>query len=129
MNIVVIDSGRLAGEADFPEPDLPKYGWLQYLETPPEEMADHCWRSDVIISVDTPVEGATIDKAFKLKLIAVAGEACGHIDLEAARARGIEVRNVPGAEPADAAGTERICREVMANIDAFLRGEERNRIA
>ena len=129
MNVVVIDGARLAGDADFPELALPKFGWQQYPQLPEAEVPERCWRADVIVSVATPVDQATIDKAFKLKLIAVAGDAYGHIDLDAAKARGIKVCHVPGADPANPGQAGRICAEVVANIDAFLAGTERNRVA
>jgi hypothetical protein len=126
MNIVAIDCAHLAGEADFPMLDLPKFGWLQYPEVEEGQIADFCWRSDIIITVSTPIDQEVIDQAFKLKLIAVAGESYDHINLEAARARGIKVCNVSGADPDNAGDTPRICSEVIENISAFLNGQERN---
>jgi glycerate dehydrogenase len=126
MNVVVIDSARLAGEADFPMLDLPKFGWQQYPEADAAEVAERCWRADIIVSVATPINRTVIDKAFKLKLIAVAGESYEHIDLEAARERGIRVSNVPGLNPGDASATPQICTRVVENISAFLNGEESN---
>lgn len=124
MNVVVTDSARLAGEADFPMLDLPKFGWQQFPELTTEQAVEECWRADVIISVATPIDRAVIDKAFKLKLIAVAGDDTSHIDEEACRERGIEIRNVPGADPADAAATDRICAAVVENINGFIREAE-----
>ena len=126
MNVVVIDSDHLAGEAEFPMLDLPKFGWQQYPQSPAEELPDLCWRSDLIVTVSTPVDQTVIDKAFKLKLIAVAGEASGHVDLAAAQARGIKVCNVPGRSPDQAGDSVAICHEVVENINAFLRDEARN---
>ena len=126
MNVVVIDSAHLAGEADFPMLDLPKFGWQQYPEAEASEVPELCWRADIIITVSTPIDQAVINKAFKLKLIAVAGDSYDHIDLEAARKRGIKVCNVPGLDPQEAGTSEQICNQVIENINAFLRGEERN---
>ena len=67
MHIVVIDSSKLAGEADFPMLDMPKYGWQQFVQLEQAEVADRCWRSDVIISVATPVTREVIDRSFKLR--------------------------------------------------------------
>lgn len=122
MNIVVVDSTRLAGEADFPMLDWPKYGWQQFPDLQGEELAERCWRADVIISVDTPIDSHVIDNSFKLALIAVAGEDASHIDLAAAKARGINVCHVPGAQAADPQHTARICAQTIDNITAFLRG-------
>jgi len=128
MNIVVVDAAHLAGEADYPMLDLPKYGWQQFPALSGEELAERCWRSDVIISVDTPIDRLVIDKAFKLALIAVAGGRTEHIDLEAAAERGIKICHVPDADPADATQATRICNETIENIAAFLKGEARNLI-
>ncbi|MEJ1356478.1 MAG: hypothetical protein Q2484_12115 [Candidatus Sedimenticola sp. (ex Thyasira tokunagai)] len=126
MNIVVVDSGRLAGEADFPEINLGKFGWIQYPRLESDQVSEKCWRSDVIISVSTPITQEVIDKAFKLKLIVVAGDACEHVDMAAAQARGIVVSNTPGLNPVDPACTQKICDGVVDNINAFLKGGKRN---
>jgi len=126
MNVVVVDGAHLAGEADFPELDLDKFGWQQYPELKGEELAERCWRSDVIVTVDTPIDKSVIDKAFKLKLIAVAGEDVSHVDLDAVKERGITVCNVPGTRPQEAKASEGICKQVVANINAYLKGEAIN---
>lgn len=120
MNIVVVDSAHLAGEADFPILDWPKYGWQQFPALRGDELAERCWRADVIITADTPIDQAVIDKAFKLALIAVAGERCDHIDLAAAQARGIAVCHVPGTDPANPHHTAHICAQTIGNIAAYL---------
>lgn len=129
MNVVVVDGAHLAGEADFPMLDLDKFGWQQYPELVGEELAERCWRSDVIITVDTPIDKAVIDKAFKLKLIVVAGEDTSHVDIDAAKARGITVSHVPGGKPQEVAASESICNQVVANINAYLKGEALNHVA
>jgi len=129
MNVVVVDGAHLAGEADFPMLELDKFGWQQYPELVGEELAERCWRSDVIVTVDTPIDKAVIDKAFKLKLIVVAGEDVSHVDLDAAKVRGITVCNVPGGLPQEAKASEAICSQVVTNINAYLSGETLNCIA
>jgi lactate dehydrogenase-like 2-hydroxyacid dehydrogenase len=121
MNVVVLDAGRLAGEADFPMLDLPKFGWQQYPESAEAEVPELCWRSDIIVSVATPIDKAVIDKAFKLKLIVAAGDSTAHIDTAAAAERGIKVCNVPGADPANRDESARICNTVVEKIDSFLK--------
>lgn len=120
MNIVVVDGAHLAGEADFPMLDYPKYGWQQFPALSGDELAERCWRADVIVSVDTPIDQAVIDKSFKLALIAVAGNDTSHIDMAAAQARGITVCHVPGADPANPQQAAHICAQTIANIAAFL---------
>ena len=87
---------------------------------------DRCWRSDIIVSVSTPIDRAVIDRSFKLKLIISAGDSYDHIDLDAAMERGIKVCNVPDSSPADTGDTEVICQQVVENINAFLHGIDRN---
>ncbi len=128
MNIVVLDSDNLAGEADFPEIDYPKFGWLQYVESKPDQMEDRCWRSDIIVSVSTRIDRAVMEKAYKLRLIVVAGHSYDHIDLDTAMERGIKVSNVPGSDPVATGDTKLICQQVVANINAFLLGRDRNMV-
>ncbi len=123
MNVVVIDAGRLGEEAEFPPLEAAKFGWVQYPETAPEELPERCWRSHVIVTATTPIGAAQMAGLHNLGLIAIAGPGRELVDLEAARARGIGVCEVPGESE-----TGWICAQVVANIDAFARGERRNRI-
>ncbi len=126
MNVVVIDSTNIAGDADFPALNLQKYGWEQYPEIAPDKMEVHCWRSEVLISAEQTVDRAVLDKAYKVKLVVAAGDSTDHIDLEAAKERGITVCNVPGKDPANAADADRICRVVVMNINDYIKDEPRN---
>jgi glycerate dehydrogenase len=123
MNVVVVDSAHLAGEADFPMPALDKFGWQEYPELSAEEVAERCWRTDIIVTVDTPIDKTVIDKAFKLKLIIAAADDYSHIDLDAARARGITVCHVPDTDPYDTSAGEAICTQVVKNINAYIQGK------
>ncbi len=129
MNIVVVDSGHLAGEADFPMVDLPKFNWQQYPALAGEEVAERCWRADIVVSVDTPIDSDIIDQAFKLKLIVAAGDGYDHVDHAAARKRGITVCHVPGTDPATAADTTVICNRVVDTINAYLQDAALNVVA
>jgi glycerate dehydrogenase len=128
MHVVVIDSNKLAGEVDFPMIEMDKFGWQQFTQLEATEIADRCWRSDVIISVDTPVTREVIDKAFKLQLIIAAGDNAAHIDMEAARLRGIVVCNTPGLDPGDKAQSQNVCDQVINNINAWLKKQPVNMI-
>lgn len=128
MHVVVIDSNKLAGEVDFPMIDMDKFGWQQFTQLEETEIADRCWRSDVIISVDTPVTREVIDRAFKLQLIIAAGDNAAHIDMEAARQRGIVVCNTPGLDPGNKAQSQNVCDQVINNINAWLKKQPVNMI-
>ena len=128
MNVVVVDYGHIDEEALFPQLNLNKFGWIQYLFSEEGETSERCWRSDVIVSAKTPIDKITIDKAFKLKLIVAAGEAYDHIDLETAKARGIIVCNTPGLDPDDKEQTKKSLRQVVTHINLFLKGAPTNQV-
>lgn len=125
MHIVVIDSGKLPGETDFPMLEPDKYGWQQFVQRDASEVVDRCWRSDVIVSVTTPVTREIIDKAFKLQLIIAAGDDAQHIDLEAARQRGMTVCHTPGLS---AVNTDhgQATGNLINNINAWLKNQPVN---
>ena len=120
MNIVMLDSGQLAGDVDFPEVDLPKFGWQQYVSLDETDVEERCWRADIIISTNTPVTDKVIEEAFKLKLIIAAGDNTDHIDLSAAKARDILVLNVPGFTGDQPQHTDVICKQVVEQINNWL---------
>ena len=129
MNIVVLDFARLAGEPDFPPVDLNKFGWLQYLETPAAELGERCWRSDVVVTIATPIDAQALEGMIKLRLVVVADDRDDLVDLAAAQARGIQVCKVPGARPADASNAQRVCNAVIDTINAFIGGTAPHRLA
>jgi len=120
MNVVMIDSNNLPGEVDFPELDLDKFGWQQYLNLEQDEVEERCWRADIIVSAAMPVDHIVIDKAFKLKLIVAAGKNYEHIDMAAAQKRGIKVCHVPELDCTDKNNTPEICSQTVETINAFI---------
>ncbi len=128
MIVVVMDSNNIAGEADFPSLNLTRYGWEQFPDLDTEEAVIRCWRAEVIVSAAEPVNRTIIEKSFKLKMIVAAGESYDHIDLEAAEERGIKVCNTPGLFPNNPETTRKLCRQVVSNINAFLKDVDMNRV-
>ena len=120
MNIVMVDSGQLVGDADFPEVNIIKYGWLQFVELDEKEAEERCWRADVVISTNTPITAQLIKESYKLQLIIAAGDNTDHIDKEAAKERGIIVLNVPGLTGDNAKSTQLICNQVVEHINLWL---------
>ncbi len=123
MHVVVVDAGVIAGEANFPQLNLKKFGWSQYPSIDVAEMDERCWRSDVIVSSSTIIDQALIDKAFKLKLIVIMGEPYGHIDLAATNARGITVCNTPGLDPANVDDAKKPFPQMVNTLNGLLEGD------
>ena len=128
MLIVMVDNNNIVGDADFPEVNLPKYGWEQFPELDAEETAVRCWRAEVVISARQPIDKIIIDQSYMLKLIVAAGDSTDHIDLEAATERGIKVCHAPGLDPSNADSGEEICNTVIEIIDSFYRRELINEV-
>ncbi len=128
MNIVMVDSDQLTGDADFPDIELDKYGWQQYLQLPPDELEERCWRADIVITAAAPIGRTVIDKAFKLQLVIAAGSSVEHIDLDACQQRGIQVCNVPGLVGNSQLATTSICQQVADSINAWLAETPLNRV-
>ena len=124
MNIVMLDSGQLAGEVDFPEVELDKFGWQQFVSLDESEVEERCWRADIIISTNTPITAKVIDEAYKLRLIIAAGDKTDHIDHAAAEARNIEIMNVSGLTGDEPKNTEAICNQVVEQINHWLKNQK-----
>ncbi len=128
MNIVMVDSDNLCGDADFPEIQLNKYGWLQFPQLAEAEIYERCWRADVVISASTPIPAEVIDKALKLQLIIAAGDSAQHIDRDACEKRGIRIAHVPGLKGDSQENTQVICQQVSEIINAWLQGNALNTV-
>ena len=125
----MIDAANMPGEAWFPNLNLTKYGWEQYLTIEADDIEKVVWRCDVIVAASDAVNRAMLDKAFKVRLIVAAGDSTDHIDLEAAKERGIVVCNVPGRDHSNIEDDKKICREVVSAINAFIKETDYNRVA
>lgn len=126
MNIVVVDSNNLIGEADFPEIELNKYGWHQFTQLAEDEIYERCWRADVVISVSTPIPQQVIKKALKLQLVIAAGDSTDHISRQACEQRDIRIAHVPGLNGDTPENTQIICQQVTDIINAWLKGNALN---
>ncbi len=129
MKVVMIDAANLAGEGNFPQLNLRKYGWEQYLTLADEDIEKVVWRCDVIVAAADEVNRAMLDLAFKIQLIVAAGDSTDHIDMVAAAERGIKVCHVPGRDHTNPEDDKRICREVVSAINAFIKEQDYNRVA
>lgn len=70
--------------------------WNYYETTSPQQAAERIKDAEVVISNKAVLDHATIENAPKLKLICICATGTNNVDLEAAEARNIPVRNVQG---------------------------------
>jgi len=126
MNVVVVDTGHLIGPPEYPPLDLPKFAWLEFVSLEDNEVEERCWRADVIVSTNTTINAAVIKESYKLRLIVVAGDNNDHIDMTAAKERGVIVCNVPGLTGDTPEDAQKISEQVVDNIHAWLNEEPIN---
>ena len=95
MNIVLLDAATLGDDLNIKE--IEKFGKLTvYQTTSPQETIERISDADIIITNKVIIGAKEMDKAKKLKLICIAATGMNNIDLEAAKERNIEVKNVKG---------------------------------
>lgn len=121
MKVIVIDSAQLPAGAEFPPLEVEKYGWEQYPQLDEEEIADRCWRADILVSLSTAIGRPVLEKLDKLSLLIVAGEACNRLDQDAAQERGVELLAFPDANLRDVGAAQELCGQVSAAINHYLR--------
>ncbi len=97
MRIVVLDGFTLdQGDAEVWR-GLESLGEVRvHARTRPEERAERCRGAAIVLTNKVAVDAALMDATPGLKYIGVLATGTNIVDLEAARARGIVVTNVPG---------------------------------
>ena len=121
IKVVVLDCGRLPSGVEFPPLRVDKYGWEQYPQLDGDDIADRCWRADVVVTLATPIDDRALEKMSRVGLLICAGEACMRTDQTAVLARGIELLAFPEAQYASTATAQDLCDRVSAAIDHYLR--------
>ncbi len=91
INIVFLDRYTVGGSDLSPVRALGNY--TEYDSTDEGQVLERCAEADVIIANKTPLRAATLGALPRLKLVCIAATGMNNIDLEAAAAAGIEVRN------------------------------------
>ncbi|MCW9026590.1 MAG: hydroxyacid dehydrogenase, partial [Thiovulaceae bacterium] len=94
MKIVILDALTF-GETDLS--GFNQFGDIEvYQTTSPEQTAERITDADVIVTNKVVITDELMDKAINLKLICIAATGMNNVDLEAAKERDIEVKNVAG---------------------------------
>ena len=94
MNIVFLDQHSL-GSVDL-EPIKRLGNYTAYEKTTPEQIVERSLEADILIINKIPMRAETIQALPRLKLICIAATGMNNVDLEAAAARGVEVKNAVG---------------------------------
>ena len=95
MNIVLLDAKTLGADLDLSA--LEQFGVLtKYETTSSEETLSRCENVDILITNKVLITAELMADCPQLKLICIAATGTNNVDLEAAKAKGIEVKNVAG---------------------------------
>ena len=122
IKVVVLDSGHLPMDVDFPPLEVVKYGWEQYPQLQGEaDIAERCWRADIVVSLDTAISASALEKMAKIGLLVCAGPACEQVDQAAVAERGVELLAFPDAQYESAADAQDLCDRVSAAINHYIR--------
>lgn len=118
--IVFLDAESFPASVRLRRPGGP-HVWAEHARTDPGETAARISEANVVITNKVRITARDLEAAPRLGLIAVAATGTDIIDLEAARRRGVEVRNVSGyAGPS-------VAEHAMLLILALARGLEPHR--
>lgn len=95
MNIVLLDAKTLGNDLDIAA--LESFGTLTvYPTTSPDQTLERIQIADIIITNKVVITANMMEEASSLKLICIAATGMNNVDLDAARLKGIEVKNVAG---------------------------------
>lgn len=129
IKIVVLDAAQLPSGVDFPPLNTDKYGWEQYPQLEGEDIAERCWRADIVVSLSTAIGLEALQKMVKVGLLICAGEACRLLDQNAAGERGVELLAFPDARFDTAEAAQDVCNRIAAAIDHYIRNFESDEVA
>jgi len=95
MNIVLLDAKTLGEDLDLSP--LEHFGTLtSYGTTSPEETLERIQIADIVITNKVVITANMMEETPKLKLICIAATGMNNVDLDAAKFKRIEVKNVAG---------------------------------
>jgi len=124
IKVVVLDSRLLPAGVDFPPLDADKYGWEQYPQLQGDDIAERCWRADIVVSLDSAISASELEKMIKIGLLVCAGPACERVDQAAVAARGVELLAFPEVQYGARADAQDLCNRVAAAINHYIRNYE-----
>lgn len=95
MNIVLLDAKTLGDDLDISA--LESFGTLTvYQTTSKEETLERIQIADIVITNKVLITANMMEETPRLKLICIAATGINNVDLDAAKFKGIEVKNVAG---------------------------------
>lgn len=95
MNIVLLDAKTLGDDLDISV--LEHFGTLtSYETTSPDETLERIEIADIVITNKVLITAHMMEETPRLKLICIAATGMNNVDLNAAKSKGIEVKNVAG---------------------------------
>ena len=121
IKVVVVDAACLPSGVDFPPLDIDKYGWEQYPQLTGEDIAERCWRADIVVTLSTAIDLAALEKMTKIGLLICAGTACDLLDQSAAEKRGVELLAFADAQWDSSDAAQDACNRITAAIDHYIR--------
>ena len=124
IKVVVLDAAQLPAGVEFPPLETAQYGWEQYPGLAGDEIAERCWRADIVVSLSTAIDRTNLEKMQRLKLLVCAAQSCQQLDQGAARQQGVELLAFPEARFGRADEAQDLCQRISQAIDHYIRNFE-----
>jgi hypothetical protein len=120
IKVVVVDSAQLAAGVDFPPLEAAKYGGEQYPASADDDIAQRCWRADIVVALATAIDLTALEKMPPLKYLIVAGEAWDGVKHDALEEYGVSLLTFPSFHCGHSAEAGHLCRHISPAIDRYL---------
>lgn len=120
MKIVILD-GFAVNPGDLSWECLKKFGEVTALDKTPDcEAADKCFGADVVYTNRVKITADVLDKCPTVKYVSALGTGFDMIDIEACKARGVAVVNIPAYSTASVAQlTVQFLLTLFADLDGM----------
>jgi lactate dehydrogenase-like 2-hydroxyacid dehydrogenase len=120
VKVVVVDAAQLPAGVDFPPLETAKYGWEQYPALTADDIGERCWRADIVVTLSTAIDMASLKKMPRVKLLIAIGEACQHVDQNGLSQLGVELMALPSAQCEEPEQAQILCNRVSRAIDHYI---------